>query len=70
MKTQKTNTEKTNTEMAKAIKEKFAAIPEKQVSTGVYIKTIGRKYVTLVNTWGYTTLEKVDIEEFYNEHCK
>lgn len=70
MKTQKTNTEMTNTEMAKAIKEKFAAIPEKQVSTGVYIKTIGRKYVTLVNTWGNTTLEKVDIEEFYNEHCK
>ena len=62
-------TQMTNTEMAKAIKEKFAAIPEKQVKTGIYIKTIGRKYVTLVNTWGITSLERIGIKEFYNEHC-
>jgi ribosomal protein L9 len=61
-------TKMTKPEMAKAIEEKYAAIPEKQVSAGIYIKTIGRKYVTLVNTWGVTTLVKIDIEEFYNSH--
>ena len=63
-------TQMTKKEMANVIKEKFAAIPEKQVSTGVYIKTTGYKYVTLIDTWGTTTLEKVGIEEFYNEYCQ
>ena len=55
-------------EKAAEIKEKYSAIPEKQVSAGIYIHTIGRKYITLLNTWGTTTLEKVEIDEFYENH--
>jgi hypothetical protein len=51
-------------EKAKAIKKRF----DGQVSPGIYIKTIGRKYVTLLNTWGTTTIEKVDIDEFYDNY--
>ena len=59
---------KTLKEKAAEIKEKYSAIPEKQVSAGIYIHTIGRKYITLLNTWGTTTLEKVEIDEFYENH--
>ena len=53
--------------MAQEIREKYNAMPEKQVSTGIYIKSIGTKYVTLVNTWEHR-LEKIPIEEFYEAH--
>lgn len=56
--------------MAAEIKEKYAAIPEKQVSTGIYIKLVGRKYVTLLNTWDTTTIEKIEISEFYENYVK
>ena len=59
---------KTLKEKAAEIKEKYSAIPDKQVSTGIYIHTIGRKYITLVNAWGKTTFEKVDIDEFYENY--
>ena len=65
---QKQNKMKTLQQKAAEIKEKYNAIPEKQVSAGIYIHTIGRKYVTLLNTWGKTTLEKVEINEFYENH--
>lgn len=55
-------------EKAAKIKEKYSAIPEKQVCAGIYIKSVGRKYVTLLNTWGTTKLEKVEIDEFYEDH--
>jgi hypothetical protein len=61
-------TEITKKEMAKAIKEKFDAIPDRQVSTGIYIKKIGSRYVTLLNIWGTSTLKKVEIEDFYTYH--
>ena len=53
---------------AAEIKEKYSAIPKKQVRAGIYIHTIGRKYITLLNTWGTGTLEKVEIDEFYENH--
>ena len=53
---------------AAEIKEKYSAIPKKQVRPGIYIKSVGTKYVTLLNTWGDVTLEKVKIGEFYEEH--
>jgi len=56
---------KTLKEMKKEITEKYSEIPEMQVSPGIFIHTIGRKYITLLNIWGTTTLVKVDIEEFY-----
>ena len=37
---------------------------------GIYIKCIGRKYVHLLNTWGTTTIEKVEIEAFYENYMK
>jgi hypothetical protein len=59
---------KSTKEKAAEIEEKYSAIPEKQVSAGIYIKSIGSKYVTLLNTWGTTKLEKVEIDEFYDNH--
>ena len=59
---------KTLKEKAAEIKEKYSAIPDKRVSTGIYIRSIGSKYITLVNTWGNTTLEKVEIDEFYENY--
>lgn len=59
---------KTLKEIKSEIAEKYSAIPEKQVSTGIYIKSIGCKYVTLLNTWGTTTLEKIEIKEFYENY--
>jgi hypothetical protein len=59
---------KSTAEKAAEIEEKYSAIPEKQVSAGIYIKSIGSKYVTLLNTWGTTKLEKVEIDEFYDNH--
>ena len=55
-------------EKATEIKEKYSAIPEKQVRAGIYIKSVGTKYVTLLNTWGTVTIEKVEIDEFYENH--
>ena len=60
---------KTLKEMKQEIKEKYEAIPERQISTGIYLHTIGRKYVTVMNTWNGTKLEKIEIDEFYAEHC-
>jgi hypothetical protein len=59
---------KTLKEMKNEIKEKYYAVPERQISTGIYLEKVGRKYVTLLNTWNRTTVEKVEIEYFYNEH--
>ena len=56
--------------MAAEIKEKYAAIPEKQVSPGIYIKMVGRKYVTLLNTWGTTKIEQIELSEFYENYVK
>ena len=56
--------------MAAEIKEKYAAIPEKQVSPGIYIKLVGRKYVTLLNTWGTTKIEQIELSEFYENYVK
>ena len=60
----------TNKEMAAKIEEKYAAIPEKQVSPGIYIKLVGRKYVTLLNTWGTTRIEQIELSEFYENYVK
>ncbi len=56
--------------MRQAIKDKYSSVPEKQVETGVYIKSIGIKYVTLINTWGTTNTEQHTISDFYNNHVR
>ena len=54
--------------MKKEIKNKYDAIPERQISTGVYLHTVGRKYITIMDTWEKTTLKKIKIEDFYREY--
>ena len=61
---------KTAKEMKQEIREKYRAIPEMQVSTGRYIHTIGNKFIIILNIWLGTKLEKVDINDFYNEYMK
>ena len=61
---------KTIKEIRQEIIGKYNAIPEQEVSTGVFIKTVGYKYVTLLNIWGTTSIEKVDIEEFYENYVR
>jgi hypothetical protein len=55
----------TTKEKAIAIKEKYDGIPNKEISTGVYLQNIGRKYVYILNTWSKTTINKQLIEDFY-----
>jgi len=55
-------------EMKQQIKDKYAAIPERQISAGNYLLKIGTKYVTILNTWNGTHLIKQSISEFYAEH--
>ena len=59
---------KTTKEMKSEIIEKYEAIPERQVSPGIYLRSVGSKYVTLLNTWGITHFDKVGIEEFYRNY--
>jgi hypothetical protein len=60
---------KTLKEMKQEIKEKYAAVADRQISTGVYLHTIGKKYVTVMNTWDGTRLQKIEIDDFYSDHC-
>lgn len=55
-------------QMKQAIKDKYATAPEWQVKPGIYIHTIGNKYITLLNTWDETSLEKLSIEKFYKNY--
>jgi len=60
--------EKTMKQMKQEIKDKYAARPEGQITTGIYLHSIGRKYVTILNTWGTSKLTKEPIEDFYAEY--
>jgi hypothetical protein len=58
---------KTELMMKTEIREKYSGIPERQVRPGLNIHTIGRKYITLINTWEGSRLERWEIMEFYHE---
>jgi hypothetical protein len=58
----------TTAEKAQAIKEKYNSVPEKQVATGIYLKSVGRRYVYLLNTWNVTSIDKVEIDGFYDNY--
>jgi hypothetical protein len=53
-------------EIRKCLKEKLEGIPNKEISAGVYVKTVGTKYLTIINTWETTTQEKIHLSEFDN----
>jgi len=55
-------------QMTKEIKDKYTSIPEKQVSPGIYIYTVGRKHITLLNTIDETRLTKIPIKDFYYKY--
>jgi len=59
---------KTLKQMKKEIADKYAAIQNAEVYTGGYLKTIGRKYITIVDTWETTSLIKMEIESFYRKY--
>ena len=57
----------------KTLKEKTAKIrerynnPQSQISPGIYLESVGYKYVTLLNIWGTTKIEKISIDQFYDD---
>jgi hypothetical protein len=56
--------------MRKKIKKLCEALHDGEIRTGIYVKTIGYKYVTLIDTWGNTTQEKISLENFYEKYWK
>ena len=54
--------------MREKIIEKYDNIPKKQIATGVFIKTIGIKYITLIDCWNAISIRQILIEDFYKEH--
>lgn len=51
--------------MRKAIINYVADLPDRQISTGYYVKTVGTKYVHTVNTWDGSRIFKESIPSFY-----
>lgn len=58
---------KTTKQMKSEILDRYNSRPEKQISAGIYLKSVGNKYVTILNTWGTTRVEKIPIEDFYSD---
>lgn len=54
----------TKAEIRKELNSFINGLNGREISAGVYVKTIGYKYLTLVNTWGATTAEKIPLEYF------
>lgn len=59
---------KTNKEIRKEIKLEYAGVPESEVYTGGYLKSIGTKFVTIVDTWDTTSLIRIPLIVFYNQY--
>lgn len=57
-------TQITKTEIRNAIKSFAESRPERQISFGEYIGTVGIKYVEIINCHDKTTTEKVPLDEF------
>jgi len=54
----------TNKEIREAIKEEFSGKPENEISFGVFLHTVGYKYVTIMDCHGTTTLERIPLATF------
>lgn len=57
-------------EAKKQILEKYESIPEMQITAGVYIHTIGNKYIHILNTWNGSEILKIKILDFYSDYIK
>lgn len=49
------------------IKAVVAGWPNKQISAGLYVNSVGVKYVNVLNTWEDGKNFKMTLDEFY--HC-
>ena len=54
-------------EMKSEIRDKYNAIPERQVSSGLLLDKIGRKYISILNLYD-SQIEKIEIADFYNQY--
>ena len=57
---------KTIKEVKEEIKNLKERTPEGQVRPGLFIKLIGRKYVHVLNIHDNATMDKINIDDFYN----
>ena len=60
--------ELTNNEMAKIILANLNELKGKELSSGIYFKSIGRKYVTIVSKNNKLNLIQIPIADFFNIH--
>ena len=60
--------ELTNNEMAKIILANLNELKEKELSSGIYFKSVGRKYVTITSKINKLDLIQVPIADFFNIH--
>lgn len=58
----------TTKKMKQEIFDKYEAIPEKQIATGLFLHCVGSKYVHILNIWENTTIDKMEISEFYENY--
>lgn len=51
--------------MRKKLIDHFEAVPEAQIGPGLYVTKIGYKYVTYLNTWNGSTIDRISIDDLY-----
>lgn len=54
-------------EIRKSIKNYVGSLPDREISTGMYIHTIGYKWVTIVSAWENESGYKISLEEFFED---
>jgi hypothetical protein len=54
----------TNNDKKKLVKEIVSSLPDGQFQTGIYVKNVGNKYVTVTNIWYKTTINKICFDCF------
>lgn len=60
----------TTKQMKQKINDKMESLPGKEIRPGINVEKIGYKYVTVLDIWDETTIEKIDIADFYNQYVR
>ncbi len=55
-------------EMRIAINELAESKPDREFKTGYLITIVGKKFISVLDLYN-TKVEKIEIEEFYSQHC-
>jgi len=50
--------------LRKKLRARLASIPEREIEPGLYVMSIGRRYVHMVDTWDRTTCVRMELKEF------